>query len=134
MRIRITTDLPVAKEIRPVIGSVFEVTRSEPRGRETLYFIRVGDAPVGVFSHECQVLQDTEQCPFPGRETVEQLRKEYPERTRVVLEQMDDPYTDLKPGDMGTVKSVDDAGTIFVRWDNGSGLGIVYGVDRIRKL
>ena len=29
---------------------------------------------------------------------------------------------------------VDDTGTVFVRWDNGSGLGIVYGVDRIRKL
>ena len=34
----------------------------------------------------------------------------------------------------GTVRSVDDTGTVFVRWDNGSGLGVVYGVDRIRKL
>ena len=34
----------------------------------------------------------------------------------------------------GTVRSVDDTGTVFVSWDNGSGLGVVYGVDRIRKL
>ena len=47
---------------------------------------------------------------------------------------MDDPYGKLKPGDRGTVRTVDDTGTVFVRWDNGSGLGVVYGVDRIRKL
>ena len=34
----------------------------------------------------------------------------------------------------GTVRSVDDTGTVFASWDNGSGLGVVYGVDRIRKL
>lgn len=43
-------------------------------------------------------------------------------------------YSSLTPGTKGTVRSVDDTGTVFVRWDNGSGLGVVYGVDRIRKL
>ena len=47
---------------------------------------------------------------------------------------MDDLYGKLKPGDRGTVEMVDDTGTVFVRWDSGSGLGVVYGVDRIRKL
>ena len=47
---------------------------------------------------------------------------------------MSDPYGKLKLGDQGTVSMVDDTGTVFVRWDNGSGLGVVYGVDRIRKL
>jgi hypothetical protein len=47
---------------------------------------------------------------------------------------MDDPYGRLKPGDRGTVKSVDDTGTVFVSWDCGSGLGVVYGEDRIRIL
>lgn len=45
---------------------------------------------------------------------------------------MDDPYTKLRPGDKGFVRSVDDTGTIFVRWDNGSGLWAVYGVDQLR--
>lgn len=69
---------------------------------------------------------------FPSRETVEKIRKMYPIGSRVELIQMDDPYSHPKPGDRGTVRSVDDTGTIFISW--GSGLGIVYGVDRVRKL
>lgn len=47
---------------------------------------------------------------------------------------MADPYSRLKPGDRGTVSHVDDTGTVFVDWDCGSGLGVVYGEDRIRIL
>ena len=71
---------------------------------------------------------------FPSREVVESLRKEYPEGTRVELVRMNDMYTKLKQGDKGTVCYVDDAGTIFVRWDNGSGLGVAYGEDSCRKI
>ena len=62
--------------------------------------------------------------------TVERLRKEYPPGVRVELVHMDDPYnTKLFPGSRGTVKCVDDMGTIHVRWDCGSSLGVVYGED-----
>ena len=71
---------------------------------------------------------------FPSREMVARGRQIYPVGCRVELISMDDPYGKLKPGDRGTVHTVDDTGTVFVRWDNGSGLGVVYGVDRIRKL
>ena len=53
---------------------------------------------------------------------------------RVELVSMNDPYTNLKPGDLGTVDFVDDIGTIFVSWDNGSSLGIVYGEDAVKIL
>jgi Domain of unknown function (DUF4314) len=36
-----------------------------------------------------------------------------------------DPYTDLRPGTLGTVTLVDDAGTIHVEWDDGRRLGLV---------
>ncbi len=71
---------------------------------------------------------------LPDRKTVERIRKMYPKGCRVKLSSMDDPYTQLKPGDTGTVCFTDDAGTVFVNWDSGSGLGIVYGVDRIEKI
>ena len=71
---------------------------------------------------------------FPNQETVERVRKMYPKGTRVELIRMDDPYSRLKPGDKGTVRLVDDTATVFVDWDCGSGLGVVYGVDRVRKL
>lgn len=74
------------------------------------------------------------QMKFPSRETVEKMREQYPEGTKVELISMNDPYRDMPPGLKGTVKSVDDTGTVFVRWENGSSLGAVYGEDKIRKL
>lgn len=72
---------------------------------------------------------------FPSREIVRQVREQYPIGCRVELVSMGaDPCSKLKPGDQGTVKSVDDIGTIFVSWNCGSGLGMVYGVDHIRRL
>lgn len=64
-----------------------------------------------------------------------QLRETYPAGTRVELISMDDPYNKkLKPGCKGTVRSVDDMGTIHVSWDCGSSLGVVYGEDSCRKV
>ena len=71
---------------------------------------------------------------FPSRATVARLREQYPEGTRVELISMNDPHTTLRPGDKGRVSLVDDTGTIFVDWDNGSGLGIVYGEDSVRRI
>lgn len=71
---------------------------------------------------------------FPSSEVVEKLRKEYPEGTRLSLISMDDPYSKLVPGDRGTVKHVDDGGTIHMSWDKGGSLGLVYGEDSFRKL
>ena len=65
-----------------------------------------------------------------SEKTVERLRKESPTGARVKLLHMNDPYnTKLFPGARGTVKCVDDMGTIHVRWDCGSSLGVVYGED-----
>jgi hypothetical protein len=43
---------------------------------------------------------------------------------RVRLIHCNDPYTKLQPGLEGKVEFVDDAGTLFVKWDNGSTLGL----------
>jgi hypothetical protein len=71
---------------------------------------------------------------FPSNETVERLRRQYPKGTRVALVSMSDPYSTLMPGNEGTVTFVDDTATIFVNWDNGSGLGVVYGVDCVERI
>ena len=70
---------------------------------------------------------------FPSREIVEMVRKQFPVGTRVVLEQMDD-FQAPPIGTKGTVRGVDDTASIMVRWDNGSRLHVVYGVDRCRKV
>ena len=57
----------------------------------------------------------------------------YPAGTRVELVRMDD--VQAPPiGTKGTVSGVDDAGSICVNWDNGSGLNVLYGVDYAVKI
>ena len=70
------------------------------------------------------------------KETLAILREKYPTGTRVELVYMNDPYTKLTAGDKGTVKHVDDMGTITIHisWDCGSSLGTVYGEDIITKI
>ena len=67
------------------------------------------------------------------RETVERLRWEYPVGCRVELVQMDD--VQAPPiGTKGTVRGVDDIGSIMVRWGNGCGLSVAYGEDMCRRI
>lgn len=72
---------------------------------------------------------------FPNKETVERIRQAYPVGCRVELTKMSDPYrTDLVPGCKGTVRCVDDTGTIHVSWDIGSSLGVVFGEDSCKRI
>lgn len=67
------------------------------------------------------------------RETVERPRREYPVGCRVELVQMDD--VQAPPiGTKGTVRGVDDIGSIMVRWDNGCRLSVAYGEDMCRRI
>ena len=70
---------------------------------------------------------------FPSRETVERVRRQYPSGTRVELVRMDDRQAP-PAGTRGTVLGVDDTGSLLMRWDNGSGLNVVYGEDIVRKI
>ncbi len=70
---------------------------------------------------------------FPDRETVARVRKEYPEGTRVILQRMEDPMAP-PVGTMGTVVAVDDSASLIMKWDNGSGLNVVYGEDYVKKM
>ena len=65
--------------------------------------------------------------------TLERLRKEYLEGTRVKLVEMDDLQAP-PVGTQGTVTGVDDIGSIMVRWNNGSSLSVLYRVDKVQKL
>lgn len=69
---------------------------------------------------------------FPSEKFVEGIRKGYPVGASVELLEMNDPYRVMPKGLKGTVTWVDDTGTIGVDWDNGSSLGVVYGIDRCR--
>ena len=67
------------------------------------------------------------------RNEITELRKQYPRGARVRLLYMEDLQAP-PVGCLGTVRLVDDIGTIHVSWDNGSSLGVVYGVDQIERI
>jgi hypothetical protein len=62
------------------------------------------------------------------------VKDQYPCGTKVRLIHMNDPYAVMPEGLKGTVSFVDDVGTIFVDWENGSKLGVVLGEDSIQKV
>ena len=68
-----------------------------------------------------------------SKEALRALRERYPAGPRVELVQMDDAQAP-PVGTKGTVRGVDDMGSIMVAWDNGCGLNVVYGVDLCRKV
>ena len=64
---------------------------------------------------------------------IESLKKQFPVGSRVELIKMDDKQA-LPIGTRGTVKGVDDIGSIMVAWDNGSSLNVIYGEDECKIL
>jgi hypothetical protein len=67
---------------------------------------------------------------IPNKDELLRLRQQYKRGVHIRLIEMNDPYRTMPPGLLGEVEFVDDAGTIFCRWENGSSLGLVYSVDK----
>lgn len=59
---------------------------------------------------------------------VRRIKEMYPEGVRVKLISMSDPFP-VPENIMGSVKFVDDMGTVHVQWDNGSNMGLIVGED-----
>ena len=68
---------------------------------------------------------------FPSKEQIAALRERYPRGTKVELLGMDDPQAPPK-GTIGEILGVDDAGQLLVRWETGSSLSLISGVDSFR--
>lgn len=70
---------------------------------------------------------------FMKQNEVEMLRRQYPPGTKIRCIHMNDDCHPVTPGTTGIVRFVDDAGTIHVRWENRSSLGLVPGEDKFEK-
>ena len=69
---------------------------------------------------------------FIDHEEVARLKKQYPANTRIRLIKMGEDPRPIESGACGTVESVDDIGTIHVRFDNGRLLGLMTGEDEFQ--
>lgn len=68
------------------------------------------------------------------RRFAQRMKDNYPPGTRIVLLSMGDDPRPIAPNTRGTVRAVDDIGTLHCAFDNGRSLGIVPGEDSFRKL
>lgn len=64
---------------------------------------------------------------------IKRIKECYPKGTEIELISMND-FQAIPSGTHGIVDFVDDIGTIFVNWDNGSTLGLVIGEDRFKVI
>ena len=71
---------------------------------------------------------------FLDEEIVNDIKERYPEGTRIVLDYMGDDPHPIEPSTRGTVRHVDDIGTVHCDFDNGRRLGLVPGEDSFHKL
>lgn len=65
---------------------------------------------------------------------IQRIKEKYTQGTRIMCDCMYDPFHPVPIGTLGTVKFVDDIGTIHVAWDNGQNLGLVLGEDCYHKI
>ena len=66
---------------------------------------------------------------FLDKKIVEKIKDTFPPGTRVELIKMGEDIHRIPDGSKGTVRLVDDAGTIHTNWDTGSTLGLIVGED-----
>lgn len=65
---------------------------------------------------------------------VKRMKDTYQPGTRIELDYMGDDPRPILPGTRGTVKIVDDIGTVHCHFDNGRNLGLVPGEDAFHKV
>ena len=66
---------------------------------------------------------------FLRSEQAERIRQQYPAGTRICCDNMPDDPQPIEPGTLGTVRGVDDAGSVMMKWDNGRSLSLIPGLD-----
>lgn len=66
---------------------------------------------------------------YVDRNLVQRTKEQYPTGTRIELDFMGDDPRPITPGTKGTVRIVDDIGTVHCDFDNGRRLGLIPGED-----
>ena len=66
---------------------------------------------------------------FADRDLVQRMKNQYTAGTRIVLDFMGDDPHPIDPGTKGTMRIVDDMGTVHCDFDNGRRMGLIPGED-----
>ena len=71
---------------------------------------------------------------FIDIDLIRRMKEQYPPGTKIQLEHMGNDPRPIAPGTRGTVRIVDDIGTVHCDFDNGRRLGLIPGEDSFHKV
>lgn len=71
---------------------------------------------------------------YIDRNLSQRMKEQYPAGTRIELDYMGDDPRPIAPGTRGTVRVVDDMGTVHCDFDNGRRLDLVPGEDSFHAI
>lgn len=74
---------------------------------------------------------NTELNNYSQKMQIQRIKELYKAGTKIELKKMYDVQA-VPPNTIGIVDFVDDIGTIHVKWENGSSLGVIYGKDKFK--
>lgn len=69
-----------------------------------------------------------------GQIDVEEIKKKYPEGTKIELLEDMVQEEGMPKGLRGTVDYIDDAASLHCKWSNGRSLAVLPGIDKFRKV
>lgn len=139
------TEQKVSVRVRAYLYGDGEIVQATPE--EVAYFTMRAEANAGFLHDRCNNIENTdfiieqqseeENTMNEGNRLHRQAqwyKEAYPSGTRLVLFSMGNDPNPVKSRTKGTVKAVDDVGTLHCDFDNGRSLGIVPGEDSFRML
>ena len=71
---------------------------------------------------------------FIDKDLIRRMKEQYPPGTKIQLEHMGNDPRPIAPGTRGTVRIVDDIGTVHCDFDNGRRLGLIPGEDSFHTI
>lgn len=86
------------------------------------------------FEELIYIINNQKQVGIPNQKEVKLLRQKYKPGTRIELIKMYDYINPVSSGTIGSVDFIDDIGNIHMKWENGSRLSLIVGLDEFRIL
>lgn len=80
------------------------------------------------------LINNQKQVGIPNQKEIKLLRKKYKPGTKVQLIKMYDYISPVSSGTIGSVDFIDDIGNIHMKWENGSRLSLIVGLDEFKIL
>lgn len=113
----------IIKELEQIQKNIFEIQTNKYTTEEKIGFYLIAQGYIYRFKSDLQINKQEIM-----QEKLKRLRSKYTKGTKIELVKMHDFQAPMK-GTRGIVEYVDDIGNIHMKWENGSSLSLIEGID-----